>query len=43
MRRQSLIDSENCGNEVDGMCDRAEAIQWLQRRMDEWKSEESEG
>ena len=35
----AIIDEQGCGNSVDGMVDRGEAISWLERMFEEWKSE----
>lgn len=36
---EQIIDEQGCGNDVDGMCDRAEAIAWLERKIAEWTAD----
>lgn len=36
---EQIIDAENLGNDADGMCDRSEAISWLEYMIGEWESE----
>ena len=43
MSADVIIDSEGwCGGEIDGMCDRSEAIAWLEDKIEEWKLEADE-
>lgn len=39
---EQIIDEQGCGDEIDGMCDRDEAIAWLQSEIDKWEHEEEE-
>ncbi len=39
---EEIIDEQGCGNEIDGMCDRGEAIAWLEGKIEEWENEDSE-
>jgi len=38
----AIIDEQGCGDDVDGMCDRGEAIEWLQSKIEEWAEESEE-
>lgn len=39
---EQIIDEQGCGNEADGMCDRDEAITWLESKIEEWQAEAEE-
>lgn len=36
---EEIIDLQGCGNEIDGMCDRQEAIAWLESKIKEWEDD----
>lgn len=40
---EQIIDEQGCGtDDADGMCDRDEAVSWLETKIAEWVEEESE-
>ena len=39
---EQIIDEQGCGDEIDGMCDQNEAIDWLEGRIEEWQTEAEE-
>lgn len=39
---EEIITEDQCGNSIDGMCDRDEAIAWLKDKIDQWESEKEE-
>jgi hypothetical protein len=42
MTAEEIIDSEGCGDPIDGMCDRDEAIAWLEQQIEEWNAEKED-
>jgi hypothetical protein len=40
---EETIDLEGCGNDQDGMVDRAVAIAWLETQITEWEAEAADG
>lgn len=39
---EEIIDEQGCGDEINGMCDRSEAIEWLNRKINEWQAEQDD-